>query len=114
MTPTRIQLSRRRGWRKPPNCVVVSRPSRWGNPYRIGETYEGTTVRDAHDAVILFRHGLESGRIALSRSEIVAALGGKDLGCWCAPGTHCHADVLLEWANPKIKRDPATHAVVKS
>lgn len=34
--PRRVQLSRRKGWRKPSNTVVVSRPSRWGNPFTIG------------------------------------------------------------------------------
>jgi hypothetical protein len=33
----RIQLSRARGYRKPPGAVVVSRPSKWGNPFAIGE-----------------------------------------------------------------------------
>lgn len=32
-----IQLKRIRGYRKPPDAIVVSRPSRWGNPYRIGD-----------------------------------------------------------------------------
>ena len=31
--PRRVQLSRRKGWRKPENTVVVARPSRWGNPF---------------------------------------------------------------------------------
>lgn len=33
--PRRVQLSRAKGWRKPPNTVVVARPSRWGNWYII-------------------------------------------------------------------------------
>lgn len=32
--PKRIQLRRIKGWRKPPGAVVVSRPSKWGNPFR--------------------------------------------------------------------------------
>lgn len=35
--PQRIQLSRRKGWRKPEGAIVVARPSRWGNPFRVGE-----------------------------------------------------------------------------
>lgn len=35
MSPIRVQLSRKRGWRKPPNTVVVARPTIWGNPYRV-------------------------------------------------------------------------------
>lgn len=34
-TPQRIQLSRAKGWRKPENTVVVARPSKWGNPWKI-------------------------------------------------------------------------------
>lgn len=34
--PERIQLRRARGWRLPPGAVSVARPSRWGNPFRIG------------------------------------------------------------------------------
>lgn len=33
--PVRVQLSRRKGWRKPENTVIVARPSRWGNPFRV-------------------------------------------------------------------------------
>lgn len=36
---------------------------------------------------------------APSRDEVRAALRGKNLACWCKPGTPCHADVLLEIAN---------------
>lgn len=35
MSPQRIQLSRRKGYRKPEAAVVVSRPSKWGNPFRV-------------------------------------------------------------------------------
>ncbi len=33
-------------------------------------------------------------------TEIRAALAGRDLACWCPPGSPCHADVLLELATP--------------
>ena len=33
--PVRVRLSRKKGWRKPPNTVVVSRPTKWGNPFSI-------------------------------------------------------------------------------
>lgn len=31
--PKRVQLSRQKGYRKPPGAVVVSRPSKWGNEW---------------------------------------------------------------------------------
>jgi hypothetical protein len=33
----RIQLSRRRGWRKPEGAIVVVRGTRWGNPFEVKE-----------------------------------------------------------------------------
>lgn len=34
--PKRIQLRRTKGWRKPEGTIVVSRPSRYGNPFKVG------------------------------------------------------------------------------
>jgi hypothetical protein len=90
MTPTRVKLSRRPGARKPTGAVVVSRPSRWGNPYTIAEY-------GREQAVALYRRRLAE------HPEIVEAtrkeLAGKDLACRCDPDQLCHADVLLEVAN---------------
>ena len=32
----RIQRRRTKGWRMPPGAVNVTRPSDWGNPFRVG------------------------------------------------------------------------------
>jgi hypothetical protein len=32
--------------------------------------------------------------------DIRCDLAGKNLACWCKPGEPCHADVLLDLANP--------------
>lgn len=34
--PIGVQRKRVKGWRKPANTVNVSRPSKYGNPYRVG------------------------------------------------------------------------------
>lgn len=36
---------------------------------------------------------------APSIEDVQRSLRGKDLACWCRPGSPCHADVLLEIAN---------------
>lgn len=36
--PLRVQRRRTKGWKMPANTVYVGRGSRWGNPYRFGET----------------------------------------------------------------------------
>ena len=43
-----------------------------------------------------------SAGMAPSTEEIRTHLRGKNLACWCKPGTPCHADVLLEIANRPI------------
>lgn len=35
-TTKRIQRQRTKGWRMPEGAVYVGRPTRWGNPFRIG------------------------------------------------------------------------------
>ncbi len=91
MNPRRIQLSKRKGWRKPANTIVVARPSKWGNPFVIEKH------GDAAACVLQFRTAAPSwpGYVATARQE----LRGKDLACWCPPNRPCHADILLELAN---------------
>ena len=95
--PRRIQCRRDRSWQTTPQAVYVGRPSRWGNPSRVG--IDG----DAACCVRLFEATYEHD--AAYRAAYRAALAGKDLACWCKvyDAKHnripCHADVLLSWAN---------------
>lgn len=98
MIPKRVMLSRAKGWRLPPNTVVVARPGKWGNPFRIGDF----GIPDAKAAVQRYKDwldGLVTGPDRPDRMLIRSELGGKNLACWCRPGEICHADVLLELAN---------------
>lgn len=101
----RIQLRRTKGWRMPPGAVKVDRSTIWGNPWPIGEVGPlDRTAPDAEGAVGFFRamfddHEMRWAAKYPDREEVRAALRGKDLACWCRPGTPCHADVLLEIAN---------------
>jgi len=106
MKPARIQLSRRKGWRMPPNTVKVDRSTKWGNPFVTG--VHGTRA----ECVDLFKF-LMAGAICISLGDHADQqiayykhvrrnrrhLRGKNLACWCPPGQPCHADVLLEIAN---------------
>lgn len=100
--PKRIQRKRSKGWRMPDGAVYVGRPTRWGNPFRVGDTYgpvyDCEPIRHAGQAVLLF-----SGRRARagypSNAEVRLVLAGRDLACWCRLDQPCHADVLLAIAN---------------
>jgi len=83
----------------PGNGVIVSRPSKWGNPFKI--TPEVTREK----AVEMFEDYLQE-MPRYERDKFLAPLRGKHLGCWCRPGSACHADILLKWAN--LPLDPAS------
>jgi hypothetical protein len=91
--PHRVRLQRTRGWRLPPDTVVVARPTRWGNPFVVGTP----GIPDRAEAVRRYRAFATADR-ALQR-DARAVLRGKHLACWCPAGEPCHADVLLELAN---------------
>jgi hypothetical protein len=108
--PKRIRFPRGlKGWRKPPDAVMVMRPNRWGNPFVVrkdlepgtkipggnGRTY--TAVPTPKDAVRCFREYMDASpaRREAARRE----LRGKDVVCYCGLGEPCHGDVLLAIAN---------------
>lgn len=94
MKPKRIQRSRAKGWKMPANTVYVGRPTKWGNPFRVGR--DGTAV----ECVDKYRQKI-GGNIwtTPNNRDIKEDLRGKDLACWCPLSVPCHADVLLEIAN---------------
>ncbi|MEW2267878.1 DUF4326 domain-containing protein [Streptomyces sp. NPDC047868] len=116
--PRRIQRRRTKGWRKPDNCVIVTRPSRFGNPFTIAGALEwggaDTTEQARELCATAFRSWLRGNtdwwmgpEADATRDRILAALSelrGRDLACYCplpADGEpdHCHASVLITLAN---------------
>ncbi len=97
--PVRVQLSRRKGWRMPPNTRKVDRTTKFGNPYQGGADGDG----DRAMLVARFRAWLYRPEQAGHRAEVRAELAGKNLACWCPPDGPCHADVLLELANSEVR-----------
>lgn len=73
-----------------PFDVYIGRPSKWGNPFRIGKDGPWEAVIEKYRQWILANPSL----MAQLRSE----LEGKTLGCWCKPNA-CHGDVLAELAD---------------
>jgi hypothetical protein len=122
--PRRIQRRRTAGWRTPPNTVIVTRPSRFGNPFTLAMAYEfgyahhGNTGQARKAAVGAFTDWLRGNRSMWQSEEGDRArqrildglpeLRGKNLACYCPlpePGQpdHCHAAHLLRLANPELE-----------
>jgi hypothetical protein len=124
MTLLRIQLSRKEGWEKPPNTVVVTRPGKFGNEFRLG--LHKITQPNGHER---FATRAECVQAFLAdavvrpdfRDTIRTELRGKNLACWCklcekhvAAGGKplgdqcercetCHSDVLGVLANDELE-----------
>ena len=128
MSPQRIQRKRTKGWRMPEGAVYVGRPTRWGNPFKVGEPthlwHRATThpfdfyrdwfaVVTPAQATGLYRKVMtDPAAFWLDQPptpeawQVRLELMGRDLACWCplddghGNRVPCHADVLLELANP--------------
>ena len=104
MKPQRIQLRRTKGWNLQVasrltnglTAVNCARPSRYGNPFRVGEVvlWTGKTIiRTRAEAVAEFRAEVISSGFKFPE------LRGKNLACWCKSSEPCHCDILLRLAN---------------
>jgi hypothetical protein len=129
VSPQRIQRKRQRGWRMPEGAIYVGRPSRWGNPFSVGDNmmyphpgtlggtrprveliyapgeYSWFDVRPIADAAEAVAHFAEWVRYESLGTEFacrtwLSDLRGRDLACWCPLDRACHADELLRLANP--------------
>jgi len=91
-------LNKRHG-KIPADAIYVGRPSKWGNPFKIG--IDGTRAE-----VIAKYRSRVLNILMFTDSHFLDDLRGKDLVCWCKPQP-CHADVLLELANQEITKNRA-------
>jgi Domain of unknown function (DUF4326) len=89
--PQRYQRSRRKGARLPRDVVVVTRPTKWGNPHPLS--------LGRSEAVRRYRDDLLAGRLPVTVDDVRRELRGRDLACYCPLTEDCHADVLLAIAN---------------
>jgi hypothetical protein len=75
----------------PGGTVVVSRPTKWGNPHPL------TLGRE--EAVRRYRDDLLAGRLPVTVEDVREQLRERNLACYCPLDEPCHADVLIEFAN---------------
>lgn len=71
--------------RRDPFDLYIGRPSKWGNPYRIGPDGDRAQV------IRRFEHHVRFERCALLAD--LGELHGLTLGCYCTPAP-CHGDML--------------------
>lgn len=70
--------------------IFIGRPSKWGNPFRIGLDGTRKKVIELHEKYLYTQ--------PLLIQEIKKELKDKILGCYCYP-LSCHGDILVRIAN---------------
>lgn len=71
-----------------PYDIYIGRPSKWGNPFKIGVHGDRKHVVEMYRGWIWTQPHL---------TQDIPSLVGKTLGCHCKP-LLCHGDVLVELA----------------
>ena len=99
--PQRVQLKRSAGWKMPANTLKVDRTTRWGNPFTIAECGSAAIAVAQHGRWMRGEIVAPGGVEPPPRDALRAALGGRNLACWCALNGPCHADLLLMLANKR-------------
>lgn len=84
----RIQRTRAKGYKTPPNTMYVGRPTKWGNKNKV-EDFK--TIELCLDA-----YRIDTVKSILEGKLNLEELRGKNLSCWCNLKKPCHVDVLIE------------------
>lgn len=100
--PKRIQRRRTKGWKMPENCVCVTRPGKFGNPYWHIAKFHGPekaveafrmTATGVWNPTIMNQYPISyyddhcewlKSIVMHPLDFITCELCGKDLACWCA------------------------------
>jgi len=93
------------------HTVFIGRPSKWGNPFRIGRDGNRAEVIDKY-ILWFIRPEQAELRIACRRD-----LRGKKLACFCSP-LPCHGHVLAYYADaehaPYLNSTPDTNLFTRA
>lgn len=110
--PNYIRLRRKKGWRKPPEAINVTRQGKqggkWGNPFNWKEFPDDMMTESTAKNYAMLEYKkwfFEDGQREL-RIEATMELRGKDLCCYCHENEpHCHAKFLLKYVNRDLTND---------
>lgn len=83
--------------KKEPYDIYIGRPSKWGNPFKIGMIYQGKKLT-RKESIKAYEDWLLNSNKGVELQKNLYELRGKVLGYFCKP-LACHGDILAELAN---------------
>lgn len=95
--PKRIQRKRIKGWRLPENTVCINRPTRWGNPFKVGQLKTPMSAMSLDEVLLCYETYLKQ-KLEIN-PNFLTPLRGKDLACFCKENEPCHGDILIKYSN---------------
>jgi hypothetical protein len=96
--PERVQRKRTTGFKLPPNTVCVTRGTKYGNPFKIGDPHPVTGEPMTGDQVIHL-HEQSVDAVLAEDPDYLEPLRGRNVACFCSLSSRCHADTLLRKSN---------------
>ena len=130
--PTRIQRTRRKGYRMPENSKSICRPGAWGNPFKVikhdADHYRVSVVAKKYWHKELLTYILTNSGPAGFKTKAEAAAhaaklfgiliddfpekyplsdfdGVKHIACFCALNEPCHGDEIIKRLKLKNNND---------
>ncbi len=106
-----VQLKRTKGYRMPPGCVKVARPTRYGNPFETAAEYRIWLTTDwvpdanknPHWKIFRLDNGTWNYPMLEERKRWILAniplLRNTPVSCFCPLEATCHRRVVIELAN---------------
>ena len=86
------------GGKMPEGARYIGRPSRWGNPYKLGRDGDRDAIMDKYEQWLAEQLKDEDFRKALMKLAEADALV-----CWCKP-EKCHGDLLVAAMRDLMKK----------
>lgn len=106
----RVQRTRAKGSKLPPNTLCVTRGTLFGNGYKIIHN----NAESRQTVVNRFRSHINNPLFGWKVKAFIERCereGIEHLACWCKPDEICHADVWLEiWNNSQLPFTDSTPA----
>lgn len=106
--PTRIQRSRKPGFRLPPNTVCINRGTKFGNPFTVSEYGREKAIQMFRECLLnnvmcyYYFDELEAttqfNRFKWMAEHIDIIRNADHIACFCGLDEECHGDILIKFS----------------